>query len=356
MLLMTGISFLCSLAIIPLILLFCRKFSIYDKPNPRKVHTGNIPRLGGAGFVPVSIICIIIYYRVFCTPQTGDVFPLLLGGLIIFTFGIVDDFLNLPAKLKLLIQCISAFIVVSNNFVFTRFGNLFLPEWLQYVITFLWIIGMTNSYNLIDGIDCLCGGLSFLNLGTLGFISLSYHSDLTTAVCFITCGALLGFLFFNKPKAKIFMGDGGSQFLGFLISALPLSAANNIGYDYNKFTLMILFSSIPLLDTIAAIWRRTREHRSFFSPDKAHLHHKLMNIGFTTGQVLLILLPLQILLCIIGYLAVSLPEQQGAVLLLLGLFIIMFFFCIIHFANRAVNRQRLHPEKDTDTADETPLH
>src|SRR5574344_1179956 len=140
MLLMTAVSFLCSICIIPLILLFCRKFGIYDKPNPRKVHTGNIPRLGGAGFVPVSIICVVVYYRVFCTSQTADVFPLLLGGLIIFIFGIVDDFLNLPAKLKLLIQCISAFIVVSNNFVFTRIGDLFLPEWLQYGITFLWII------------------------------------------------------------------------------------------------------------------------------------------------------------------------------------------------------------------------
>ncbi len=333
---MCGLSLLLSASIIPVVIFFCRKYGIYDTPNQRKIHTGNIPRLGSLGFVPAFVISVILYFSFFTKYSLGYVLPIVIAGFIIFLFGVIDDFLNLRAKFKLFVQMIAAFIIVSSGYRFTRICDWILPLWISYLLTFCWIIGVVNSFNLIDGLDGLCGGLSFLVIGTLGIIF--YRSaQSTSAICFIMCAAILGFLIYNKPRAVIFMGDGGSQFLGFMVAALPLYQSSD-NYEYNKFLIMVLLASIPLLDTIAAIWRRTREHRSFFTPDRAHLHHKLMNIGYSTAQILFILLSLQLLLCIISCIAMYFQNFHGAILLCIGLIIISAFFCIIHFTNRAVNR------------------
>jgi UDP-GlcNAc:undecaprenyl-phosphate GlcNAc-1-phosphate transferase len=135
------------------------------------------------------------------------------------------------------------------------------------------------------------------------------------------------------------MGDNGSQYMGFMIAAVPLYYSTD-NFEYNKFLIMLILVAIPMLDTVAAIWRRVRDHRPIMSPDRAHLHHKLLNLGYTRKQAMEMLLLIQCMLCIAVCLAMYLSRSKGAILLLVVFAFMLMFFSIIHFTNRAVLRQK----------------
>lgn len=341
------ISFVISATLIPCIIVLCKRNSWYDSTNERKIHSGLVPRLGSIGFVSAFIITTILYYILNKNIRFFDIFPIALAGFIIFIFGIIDDFKDLPAKFKLLIQIISSLIMVLSGYRFTQIGNIQLG-WFGYVLSFVWFIGVINAFNLIDGIDALCGGLSFFITITLGIIFTVANSPSPATLSFILAAAILGFLLYNKPKAKIFMGDGGSQFLGFMIAAFSLYPTNE-SIEYNKFLMAALLSAIPIFDTLAAIWRRTREHRSFFSPDKAHLHHKLMNLHYSTLGILFFLYALQLGLCGIVILALWCEGLKGCILLCGGFTAMILFFAVIHYTNRAIiNKYKNKIENDSN--------
>lgn len=331
------LSFLVSVLLVPAVLAFCKKKELYDTTNERKVHSGKIPRLGSVAFVPAFSIASIIFFFFHSPSSAFRILPLVLGGLIIFGFGILDDVIELRGRQKLFVHLFVSALVISFGFRFRNILGFELPPVLGYIITFAWIIGVVNSYNLIDGVDALCGGLSFFVSITIGFIYFRTEPTIT-ALSFILAAAILGFLVYNKPKAKIFMGDGGSQFLGFIIAILPLykSQESLAATEHIKLPMMIVLSLIPIMDTIAAMWRRTREHRSFFSADKSHLHHKLMNLGFDVVQILTTLYSFQIFLCLIAYLAVYIGERKSIFILMAGFLTISMMFTVIHYINRAV--------------------
>ena len=333
-----ALSFFLSTLFVFLAIRLCNKYNIYDKESKRKIHSGNIPRLGGVGFVPAFFISALVYIALPGSGTYGNVLPLIIAGVLIFIFGFIDDVADLRARFKLLIQIIAALILTLNGYRFKQICFIILPVWLQYMLTFCWILGIINAFNLIDGLDGLCGGISFFIVCTLGII-LYRSARQPAAISFIMAASIGGFLVFNRPPAKVFMGDGGSQFLGFMIAALPLYKSTT-NFEYNKFLLMCVVVSIPLLDTVAAMWRRTREHRSLLSSDSAHIHHKLINIGYTKGQALFLLLSLQVLLCVTAGFAMYLQEFKGAVLLFVAFLFMLLFFSMIHFTNRAVNRAR----------------
>lgn len=336
-------SFVLSSVFIPIIIKLCKKHGWYDSVNARKVHKGNIPRLGSMGFVPAFTIMMAVYVLI-VRDSSKTMIPFVIAGFVIFVFGIIDDFLDLRAIVKLFIQIIAALIVLIGGFRFKQFYIWTIPASLGYLITFCWIIGIINAYNLIDGVDGLCGGLSAITLLALGIIYSRSVTD-TAAACFILIAAICGFLLYNKPKAKIFMGDGGSQFLGFMIAALPLYQTTDT-FETNKFFIVINLVSIPLIDCIAAIWRRIRDHRGIMSPDRSHLHHKLMNMGCSVGQILLILLGLQSVICIMCGIAMALKGTAALVLLICTFAGVNVFFCAIHYANRAViQKQKVLEEK-----------
>lgn len=327
-------SFLISVILIPIVIKFCRKNDLYDTVNNRKVHKGSIPRLGSVGFVSAYTIVSIVFLFIYDPSSWARITPLVISGLIIFVFGLIDDVKELKGTAKFLVQSLAAIIMISSNFRFTNIFGIELGVF-SYPLTFCWIIGVINSYNLIDGVDALCGGLSLMTFATMGLIYLK-ESIFVSTLCFILVGAIAGFLVYNKPKAKIFMGDGGSQFLGFLIAVLPLYVPNSI-YEPNKLAMIALLASIPIFDTFAAMWRRTREHRSFFTADKAHLHHKLMNLGYKTPQILSLLYTIQLFLCFIVFISYFIGARRGALVLAAGFFAMILFFTIIHYTNRAVN-------------------
>ncbi len=333
---MVAASFCMSSILIPIIIFVCKRQNWYDSVDERKMHKGKIPRLGGVGIIS-SFICSSLTYFIFSPAnKISHVMPLIIAGLMIFLFGIADDFFNLRARLKLLVQVIAAVIVLGAGYRFRQIGAIELPLWASYILTFGWIIGIINAFNLIDGMDGLCGGLSCLILGALGIIFLRSARP-SAGICFMMCGAISGFLLYNRPDAKIFMGDGGSQFLGFMIAALPLYSSTE-NFEYNKFLVSVVLVSIPMMDTIAAMWRRIREHRSIMSPDSRHIHHKLISLGMTKMQVLFILFSIQIVLCCAAGLGMYLQEFKGTILLIIIFVFVITYYGTIHYIFNALIR------------------
>lgn len=325
------VSFASSAVFIAALIFLCRKKGWYDTVDERKIHKGNVPRLGGIGFVAGCVFSLLLHAWNGSFPA-GRWLPLFVSGMMIFVFGVLDDFKNLSAPVKLLAQCSSAAIVIFSGYSFESVFGLALPFAAGRIATFLWIVGIVNAFNLIDGADGLCAGISILIFISYGLFFASC-SPSCSSFCFILASAVLAFFLYNKPRALIFMGDGGSQFLGFVCSVLPLADA---GADFSgkKFLASAVLVSVPAGDCIAAVWRRLREHRNCMSPDRLHLHHKLMRLGLTCGRMLLFLLAFQAALCVCVLHALAMEAHGCNRFLACALLAVTAFFCIIHFLDR----------------------
>ena len=340
-----AVSFVLAVSFVKLAIIVCKRERWYDIPSERKVHKGLVPRLGGAGFVSAFILSCVLY-AIFELESAKMFAPFVCTGLLVFVAGVADDFLDLRAVVKFALQCIAALIMVSSGYVFESCFSLNIPRVIAAVGTFMWIVGIINSYNMIDGIDGLCGGLSALALFTLGLVY-TLSGGNSAAMCFILVSAILGFLVFNKPKAKIFMGDGGSQFLGFMVASVPLfkTTAN---FEGKKMLIALCLAAIPMMDCIAAFVRRTRDHRSVMSPDKLHLHHKLMNLGLSSSGVLLLLLSMQTAICVCVVASMAIKTARAYVLLIAVEAVLIGFFAVVHILNKAklAKLQEMAGERD----------
>lgn len=332
-----------SLVSMPIIIAICKKLNLYDYQNARKIHSGNIPRLGGFGIFISFFISSFAYLLYSNQISTIKNLPIFIAAFIVFLFAILDDLLDLPAIVKLIVQLIAVSVVTFNGYRFTKIFAWEMPTIISYILTFGWILGVINAYNLIDGLDGLCGSLSITAIITLGILyTLSGNAE--SILCFILAGAIFGFLCFNWPPAKLFMGDGGSQFLGFMIATFPLYASNDV-FEYNKFIIMIIISSFPVFDTIAAIWRRLRDKKPIMSPDRSHLHHKLLNMGYSKKNALYFIIFIQVLLCCTVIISYFLGTTKGSAILLEASAFMILFFAIIHYTNRKINLQKAAEEK-----------
>ncbi len=341
-------SFVLSFFFCPAIIKICKKLDWYDEVSPRKIHAGKIPRLGGVALFAAFLISWIgAHYFVL---STGVRFyaPLFAGFGIILLFGVIDDIFNLKAKLKFLVQMIAALAVSLSPYHFTSLFMWKFPPFAGEILTFLWIISIVNAFNLIDGMDWICGGISFLSCLTLALIFMAGNNNIFLFY-FMLCGALAGFLIWNRPDARIFLGDGGSQTLGYLIAIAPLFYKGNPKFELIQFPMMILLCSIPITDVIAAILRRSREHRSFFSADRAHIHHKLLNVGFSKISAIFFLLAVQFFICLSAFVSYFMSARGAVVLLGFSLVFVWGIFITFHYLNRAVNmaHRGLLPENPT---------
>jgi UDP-GlcNAc:undecaprenyl-phosphate GlcNAc-1-phosphate transferase len=336
------ISFILSLAAVGFVLWLSHKNLWYDHINERKIHNGDIPRLGGIGFSTVfflvaAVICFMPYESV----SDLRYLPCLFALFLILILGVYDDFRPIASHYKLLGQFAAALIVISPGFIFRRivyFDIGDLPVALSNIITFFWIVGLSNAINLIDGIDGLAGGLSGLIALFYGLIFyFNGASPQKVLFCAALAGVVAGFLIFNAPlpMAKIFMGDCGSQFLGFLLALLPLLTKDDspsaLPVPYAAALLMI-----PIFYTIAAVWRRIRDGRRIDFPDTSHVHHKLLNLGLRVRQVDAVLYSLQIILGVLVFISVRLKGLHSLYVLGAAYMIGISFFALIHFKNRAV--------------------
>jgi UDP-GlcNAc:undecaprenyl-phosphate GlcNAc-1-phosphate transferase len=343
-----GISFVLSIFLVGVVLRLSHFHSWYDMKDERKIHVGDVPRLGGLGFsLAFILVAMVISFNATESYYGFWFLPVIIGMFLVLVFGILDDFKPLAPRIKLSVQVIAALLVVIPDYtfhslVFSSVDFLKNLNWLRYPLTLLWLVGLSNALNFIDGVDGLAGGISLLATLAYALIFASF-TDSGSAVLFCVCLAAIigGFLVFNLPvpRAKIFMGDGGSQFLGFMLAVLPLlnrgSAEPELPLVYAAALLMI-----PILDTTAAVWRRLRDHRRIDSPDRAHIHHKLINLGLDARGVDAVLYGLQITLCILVFISVRLHSILSVIPLAIAYIVGIGFFCMVHFLNQGVTRRR----------------
>jgi UDP-N-acetylmuramyl pentapeptide phosphotransferase/UDP-N-acetylglucosamine-1-phosphate transferase len=277
-------AFVVTLITIPIIIRFVKKYKLYDMPGERKIHLLPVPTMGGIAIAGGMMMALFLWLPFRYETEQICFF---LSITILFGLGIMDDVKNLSARYKLIIQISLAALIALSGIRITSFGGLFgiydLPLGAQYTFTLLAIVGITNAFNLIDGIDGLAGGLGFMSLVTLG-IFLTLNGDINTAlIAFALAGGILAFLYFNFNPARIFMGDTGSLVLGFTIAVLcmRLMQVNNLTTlpHVPMFVLGIVF--IPVFDTIRVFALRLWKGKSPFQPDKTHIHHLLTAAGFS---------------------------------------------------------------------------
>ena len=317
----------------------------YDNFDERKIHTENIPRLGGIGFAFAFFIILTgigVFYRNIGVNITRFL-PCAAAMFFMLVSGAYDDFRSIAPRYKLLLQIVAALCVIVSGFTFDRLvyiGDGFFTElgiW-TIPITFLWIVGFTNAINFIDGVDGLAGGLSALIVFFLGIIIFSF-AGISKAVLLCTClfGVLIGFLILNAPipRARIFMGDGGSQFLGFALALLPVMK-DTASPDALPVLYAAALFSIPIFDATASVWRRIRDGKKIYNPDKAHLHHKLMNLGLSARGVIAVIFILQIIVGVLTLTAVRLQGIPSLYVLCSVYLIVLVFFIVIHYMNRRV--------------------
>jgi len=340
-----AISTLLSVGAVALVLKISHKNGWYDHIDQRKIHTGNIPRLGGIGFSVTFLIlmsCIGIIYWIDGV-NIIRYLPCAAAIVIAISSGVYDDFRPMMPRYKLLLQIIAAICVIAagynfNRIVYTGGGLLTSLGFLAYPITILWIIGLTNAINFIDGVDGLAGGVSALIAFFLGLIIFS-SDGVSKAVLFCIClfGVIAGFLIFNAPfpKAKIFMGDSGSQFLGITLALIPLMKGAETSSSMPVLYAAALFI-IPIFDTTSAVWRRLRDGKKIYDPDRFHLHHKLMNMGFNSRGIFFLICSLQIIIGILIFIAINLEGLPSLLVLGFVYLLALIFFVVIHYKNRAI--------------------
>ncbi|MBN8193770.1 undecaprenyl/decaprenyl-phosphate alpha-N-acetylglucosaminyl 1-phosphate transferase [Bacillus sp. NTK074B] len=281
-------SFVVSIGITPLVRKLAIKVGAIDKPEERKVHTDLMPRLGG-----VAIFIGAATGYLYLAPESIYMQAIVTGASIILVVGILDDLYTLSPKLKLVGQIIAALIVISSGlliekFTFPFFGTVYLHHWLSFPVTLLWIVGVTNAINLIDGLDGLAAGVSSIALGSILVMAVGDSQVLVIALCVILVGSSLGFLYHNFYPAKIFMGDTGALFLGYSIAIISmLGLFKNVALF--SFIIPIIVLAIPIFDTIFAIIRRALKKQNFAQPDKQHLHYCILSLGFSHKASVLII-------------------------------------------------------------------
>lgn len=269
-----AIPFVIAVLAVPLLKRIGLKLDIYAHENNRTVHHGKIVRIGGAAIYLAFIISMTLIME---TDPTIN--SILIGGSIIFFVGLIDDIVDLPAIVKLAGQVIAAIIVIQIGGI--HLGDLHLPFGIvietgiiSKVITFFWIIGITNAINLIDGLDGLSSGISIIVLFTIAFLGFHMKSYAVVMMAMILMGGTLGFWFYNFHPASIFMGDCGALYLGFNIACFSLMGFKTATFITLALPIVILF--VPILDTLVAIVRRKLRGESFSTADREHLHHILM--------------------------------------------------------------------------------
>lgn len=323
-----AVAFLVAFAATPMVISLAHKVNAIDVPkDKRRVHKKPTPLMGGLaifyGFI-VSVLCFATLDR--------ETVGILIGCVIIVTVGIIDDITDMKAIIKLLCQIVAAAIVVYCGVRIEHFANPFshwfgppyivLNFWVSVAITIFWIVGVCNAVNLIDGLDGLAVGVS--TIASISMLAMTLITNnlniaiLTAAVA----GAGFGFLPYNFNPAKIFMGDTGALFLGFILACISVQGFLKLSAIIS-FAVPILVLGLPIFDTAFAIIRRLLTGRSPMSPDRGHLHHRLLDMGFSQKQTVAILYTLTMVLCLTAVVISIRGYLRGAFMIASVLIIIL---------------------------------
>ena len=305
----------------PVVIALAKKIGAVDVPrDSRRMHDHPIPRMGGLAIFFGFILSVLLFL-----PLTTQLRGMLLGAVVIVILGIFDDIYALSAKLKFAVQIGAALIAVlmGNQIDYLSNPNIFSsdPYWhlgvLSIPISVLWIVAITNAVNLIDGLDGLACGVSTISSMTMLVIALTVAEAQVAILMAALAGACIGFLPYNLNPAKIFMGDTGSTFLGFVLATVSIQGLFK-SYAIISFAVPFLVLGLPIFDTCFAILRRLARGQSPMAPDRGHIHHRLIDMGFTQKQAVAVL---YLISAILGLSAVVLTTNNAmkAMLFLLAL-------------------------------------
>ena len=355
MLLAFAVSLLVAYVMTPPVKRFAEKVGAIDVPRDnRRVHDHPIPRMGG-----LAIFIGFMLSLIFFVPMSTKVTGLLVGSVIIAVMGGVDDIVSLNPWVKLAGQIVAALVVIRCGLVFDVISNpnIFAEEtyieigWLSVPLTMLWIVGCTNAVNLIDGLDGLAVGVSAISSLTMLIVSLFVSEPVVSIILAALTGACLGFMPYNLNPAKIFMGDVGSQLLGFVLSTASIMGLFKL-HAIITFFVPLLALALPLADTIFAFFRRILHGQSPFKADKGHFHHRLLAMGLNQKQVVAVLYGIS---AVLGLMAVLMAGDSMAVkiICLVAAFIISLGIWLKVFKNNPNLREHHAEEHKAETAAES---
>lgn len=324
------IAMIISFAFTPLVKRLAIKLDIIDVPkDERRIHKKPIPLIGGLSiYISFSVMLIGTGY------MTDEKLGVLIGGTIILIGGLLDDKYDLRPAHKLIFQVAAALVLIFMGVEislltnpFTKYISMFnLEKWLSVPITLLWIVGVTNAFNLIDGLDGLASGLALISSVSMFIVSMITGRYEAVLLCSILSGSILGFLPYNFNPASIFLGDTGSQLLGFLLSSIAIIGAVKSATAITL-AVPIIVLGVPIYDTAFAIIRRKLNGKPIMQADKGHIHHRLLALGYSQKKVVIIMYVISGILGLISILAASMSSKVSYIFMLIVI-IILFVIAI----------------------------
>jgi UDP-GlcNAc:undecaprenyl-phosphate GlcNAc-1-phosphate transferase len=345
-----------SMVIIPVMVRFAPRLGMIDKPDSRKVHVKPIPRVGGVGIFFGTLIPLFLLI-----PVDQALAAYYFGALVLFAFGIMDDCKELGHYVKFIGQFIAVIAVVYYGNVYVSLLPLMGGEPVSAHIgkpfTVFAIVGMINAINHSDGLDGLAGGESLLSLGGIGYLAWLADGTTVTMIALATAGGLLGFMRFNTYPARIFMGDGGSQFLGYTLGVLAVLLTQEVNPVLSP-ALPLLLLGLPIADILAVLAQRIYHAMNWFRASKNHIHHRLLDLGFLHYESVVVVYSVQALLVLC---AVMMPYAMDASILLIYLVVVLFVFVFLYLAEhrgwklRAIYKENLPEEVDESAFRSTGL-
>ena len=335
-----GIAF----ALTPVVKSFAFKIGAVDVPKDnRRMHKTPIPRVGGLAIYLGFLVSVLIFGN-----MTVELQAILLGSVVLILLGVVDDVVALSPKIKFVGQIAAAGIVMladvrievlSNPFG----GELFNLGWLSYPITLVWIVGMINAVNFIDGLDGLACGVSSIASLTVFTIALLVSEPYVAIIMAALTGACFGFLPYNMNPAKIFMGDTGSMFLGYMLAVMSISGLFKL-YAVISFVVPFLILGLPIFDTAFAIVRRLLKGQSPLQADRGHIHHRLVDLGFDQKQSVAILYAVSVVLGLTAVIFTTSGEMKIAIVAVAIL--LCFFFAMNIKVSHKKQEERKAPDEE----------
>ena len=306
----------------PIVIRLAFRTGALDAPDARKVHKKPIPRIGGLAIYAAFMVSMLLLLETAEIPEetAQGVIGLFIGGSLIVALGLWDDYVSLPPKVKLLGQIICAWAAVAFgvriDFITSFSGEIaYLYDYVTIPLTIFWMVGITNTVNLIDGLDGLAAGVATIASLTICLVALRMDILVVAVVTAALGGAAFGFLFYNFNPARIFMGDTGSMFLGFMLSGISVVGVMKSAAMV-ALVVPVLALGLPIMDTTFAIIRRWLAGAPIMKPDKGHLHHRLLNLGFSQRQAVLLMYVISAILGS-GAIVMTAVSPRTAILILL---------------------------------------
>lgn len=327
-----------SMVLIPPLMRSAERYAFVDQPDARKVHQRPIPRIGGVAMVAGAVTPILLWVE-----PSQQVLGLLYGIAVILVFGVWDDRANLDHRVKFAGQLLAVGVAVYYGDIVIRLVPFHsydpIPDYLARPLTVFALLGVTNAINLADGLDGLAGGTTLLSLGVVALLAFGADDAGLLVIAMAVMGAIVGFLRYNTHPAQIFMGDGGSQFLGFSTGVLVILLTQESSTVFSP-AMPLLLLGLPLIDTFLVMGQRIYEGRSPFHPDKNHVHHKLLALGFDHYEAVVIVYTLQSALVALAYALRFRGDLYALAVFACALFGLAFLFRVANAAGWRVHDAR----------------